>query len=199
MISNNTRLLKKLKAILATRPETADVILFGSAARGKERPNDIDVLILFKERVNKETEYGIRKELERYCKNVSVISKTELTVLDESFDARESVLFEGRSLITGKKLAEKYGFSSFGMFKYSFSGWDKLKKTKFYHALNGRAGKKGVADLLGCIKVSDSLILAPLEKIDEFREFLDSWKAAYTYIPTLIPGRLGRKKILESA
>jgi len=175
-----------------------DIILFGSAARGKEKPNDIDILVLFRDKVDKDAEYMIRKELEKKYKNVSIISKTEKTVLEESFDARESFLFEGKSMFTGKRVAGRYGFCSFGMFKYSFSGWDKLKKTKFYYALNGRSGKKGVAEMLGCIKLSDSVVLTPLERIEEFREFLDSWKIGYIYVPTLVPARLGRKKILES-
>lgn len=198
MTSISITLPKSLKEALEDNQGMSDIILFGSAARGKEKPNDVDILVLFKERVDKDTEYWLRKELEKQYAGVSTISKTEKTVLDESFDARESILFEGKSLITGKSLAGRYGFRSFGMFKYNFSGWDKLKKTKFYYALNGRSGKKGIAETLDCIKLSDSVIIAPVENVEMLREFLDSWKINYIYIPTLIPERLGRKKILES-
>ncbi len=199
MTSGNTRLRNKLKELTSSYPEIEDIILFGSAVRGKEQPNDIDILILFCDKINKNAEYVIRKELEKHYNNVSVISKTKKTILDEAFDARESILFEGKSMITGENLAERYGFTPFGMFKYSFLGWDKLKKTKFYHALNGRGNNKGTIDHLDCIKLSDSLIIAPLEKIEKLKDFLDSWKINYTYVPTLIPTRLGRRKILESA
>lgn len=198
MILKDTSLCHKLKEILKKEPEILDIILFGSAVRGKEKPNDLDILIIFKNKINKETEYNIRKIIEKNYKNISIISKTEKTVLDVSFDAREGFIFEGKSLITGKNITEKYGFSSFGMFKYNFGSWDKLQKTKFYYALNGRSSQKGIAETLNCIKLSDSLMLVPLSNIEKFREFLESWKIRYIYIPTLIPERLSRKKILES-
>ena len=197
MILKDTKLRNKLKILADKNLEVADILIFGSTIRGKEKPNDIDIIVLFKDKINKETEYAIRKELEKNYKNVSITSKTEKTSLDKAFDARESLLFEAQSLITEKNLAEEYGFHSFGMFKYNFGNWDKLKKTKFYYALNGRGNKEGIASMLNCIKLSDSLILAPLEKIEAFKEFLDSWELKYKYIPILLPERLSKKKILE--
>ena len=197
MILKDTKLRNNLKALADKNRDIADILIFGSTIRGKEKPNDIDVIGLFKDKIKKETEYAIRKELEKNYKNVSITSKTEKTSLDKAFDARESLLFEAQSLITEKNLAEEYGFHSFGMFKYNFGNWDKLKKTKFYYALNGRGNKEGIASMLNCIKLSDSLILAPLEKIEAFKEFLDSWGINYKYIPILLPERLSKKKILE--
>ncbi|MDP4012435.1 MAG: nucleotidyltransferase domain-containing protein [Candidatus Nanoarchaeia archaeon] len=197
MILKNTKLRNKLKALVAKNRDVNDILVFGSTIRGKEKPNDIDVIVIFKDKINKETEYAIRKELEKNYKNISIISKTEKSALDKAFDARESLLFEAKSLITEKNLAEEYNFHSFGMFKYNFGDWDKLKKTKFYYALNGRGNREGIADMLNCIKLSDSLILAPLEKIEAFKEFLDSWEIKYKYIPVLLPERLSKKKILE--
>ena len=177
--------------------EIKDIILFGSSVRGKLMPSDLDILIVFANSINKDIEYELSKKLSSHVNNLSVISKTEKTSLDKAFDARESLLFEAQSLITEKNLAEEYGFHSFGMFKYNFGNWDKLKKTKFYYALNGRGNKEGIASMLNCIKLSDSLILAPLEKIEAFKEFLDSWGINYKYIPILLPERLSKKKILE--
>ncbi len=45
--------------------------------------------------------------------------------------------------------------------------------------------------------IADGLILAPLEQIEPMREFLQSWEIEYTYIPTLIPQRMNKKRILE--
>ncbi len=192
------RLKHRLKRILIKYPKMADIILFGSSARGKENPRDRDILVLFEKEIDKNAEYSVRKELEKYYAGINIISKTEKNILEESFDAREGILFEGKSLVSGKRFAQRYGFLSFGAFKYNFEGWSKLKKTKFYYALNGRGKKNGIARRLGCIKLSDSLILTSLEKIEKFKEFLDVWKINYRYIPLLLPTRLGRKKILES-
>ncbi len=197
MILKNLKLKNKLIQLVKLNDHLVDILLFGSTVRGKTDPHDLDILILFTSVVDKEVESQVKKILKEYESNVSIISKTEKTVLELSFDARESVLFEAISLIDGKNLAEKYGFKSFGMFKYNFKGWNKLMKTKFYYALNGRTGKEGIFQSLDGIKLSDQIVLVSLDKIELFRDFLESWKLEYKYVPLIIPARLGRKKILE--
>lgn len=193
----NIKLKNRIKKIISLHKEVDDVVLFGSIIRGKEKPNDIDILVIFKEKIDKEIELSIRKISEKEFTNVSIISKTQKTVIESSFDARESILFEGRSLLTGQTLAEKYGFSSLGMFKYNFSGWSNGKKTKFYYALNGRGNDKGISQKLHCIKFSDRVILVPLDRIEQFREFLNSWEIEFKYIPLIIPSRLNKRHLLE--
>lgn len=197
MISRDIKLRNRLKEIRKEFPEVDDIILFGSSVRGNENPGDVDVLVLFKTRVDKGKEYEIRKELDKSYKDVSIISKTRKTLVETSFDARESIFFEGLSLITGEYIAGKYGFSSLGAFKYHFRNWDKLRKTKFYYALNGRGNQEGMLKILKGIKLSDSLVLVPLDKIDQLREFLESWEIEYLYIPLLLPQRLNKKSILQ--
>ena len=197
MILKDIKLKNNLKRLIKKTPEVEDVILFGSSVRGKREPADLDILVLFKDKIQKETEREIRKELEKEYRTISIISKTSKTLTDTSFDARESILFEGVSLVTREKIAERNGFSSLGAFKYSFNGWDKLRITKFYYALNGRGKQEGILQLLDGIKMSDSIVLVPLEKIEPFREFLESWEIDYLYIPLLLPQRLNRKNILQ--
>ncbi|MBW2966872.1 hypothetical protein KY362_00130, partial [Candidatus Woesearchaeota archaeon] len=79
-----------------------------------------------------------------------------------------------------------------------FAGWSKLKKTKYYYALNGRGDNDGVMQMLDCIKLSDGIILCPLSNIEKMREFLDAWEIDYKYIPILIPERMNKKNILKS-
>ncbi len=194
MTWKNTILKNKIRKY----SEIEDILIFGSTVRGKENPNDTDIMIIFKTTVDKNTEYKIKKELEKQYKNISIISKTKKTVLEPTFDARESILSEAISLVTGKNLANKYGFSSLGLFKYNIKGWSNVQKTKFYYALNGRTSKdKGIVQDLNCIKLADNIILAPLDKIEPLREFLDFWKINYTYTPILIPERMNSKKILR--
>ncbi len=191
----NTKLRNNLKKIVKNKG-ILDIILFGSLVRGKVKPNDVDVVIIFKNKADKNLEYKIKGELENYFNNLSLISKTMNGLLHPSFDARDSIFFEGISLLFNDKISERYGLSSLGMFKYSFKNWSQLEKTKFYYALNGRGGKKGVLRILNCIKISDNLILAPLEKIEEMKEFLESWEISYAYIPILLPERLNKRTIL---
>jgi len=178
--------------------EIIDVILFGSVAREKKNASDTDIVVLFKKKINKNKEYDIRKIIEKYFKNISILSKTKLSIKEQTFDAREGILFEGISLISGKNIAEDYGFKSFGLFKYNFNKWTKLQKTKFYHALNGRNNNIGISKSFNCIKLSDQVILVPKTKIDSFAEFLQVWNINFIYIPTLIPERMSRREILEN-
>lgn len=198
MILQNTKLRNKIKNLIKNKNNLLDIIIFGSLIRGKNKPNDIDILIIFKDKVEKDLEYEIKKQLNIYYNNISIISKTKKTLFEPTFDARESILFEGESLISGKNIAENYGFSRFACFKYNLKNWDNLNKTKFYYALNGRRKNEGMVKKLDAIKLSDSLILISINKMELFKDFLDSWKINYKYIPMLIPYRLGRKVILEN-
>ena len=197
MILRDTKLRNELYELSKKYKDIEDIILFGSVVRGKDKPKDIDVLVIFKLRIDKEIELKIRKIIQEKYNNLSIISKTSKTVLDPSFDARESILFEGISLLSVENVAQKYGYSPIGMFKYVFPKWNNLQKTKFYHALNGRKGGKGIAQKLNSIKIADNLIIVPLDKIEEFKSFLEFWNLQYVYIPTLIPERLNKNKILS--
>lgn len=197
MILKDTKLKNSLKNIAKGLPEVDDILVFGSIIRGKIHPSDIDIMILFKKAVDKDAEYIIRKEIEKHYGNASVISKTLKTALEPTFDARESILFEGVSLLSGKNLAKDYGFSSMGMIRYEIKGWTNLQKTKLYHALNGRSGKGGMLKELDCTKFSDNIIIVPLNKIEQIKDFIESWKINYTYMPILIPERMNSKKILQ--
>ena len=98
--------------------EIEDIILFGSFMRGKANPDDIDILVLFKNKVNKDIEYEIKKSLSNIIKNISIISKTAETAKEASFDGREGMLFEGYSLINSRFIASDSGFASFLFFLY---------------------------------------------------------------------------------
>jgi predicted nucleotidyltransferase len=197
MILKNTKLRNKLKKIAKENKDLEDIILFGSSVRGKENPSDIDILVIFKEKINKNLEYDIRKTLEKEVRNISIISKTKKTLKDPSFDARESYLSEGISLITKEDIASTFGFSALGLFKYGTSRLKNLKKTKFYYALNGRGSEEGVAVKLGCIKLSNNILLVKRDKVEEIMIFFSSHEIDYSYMPILIPKRMNKKQILQ--
>ena len=71
-----------------------DIILFGSSLRGKLEPEDIDILILFNKKINKDIEYEFKKQASKIIENISLISKTEDTLYDPSFSAREGRMSE---------------------------------------------------------------------------------------------------------
>lgn len=173
--------------------EIVDIILFGSLMRGKEKPRDIDILLLFKSKVNKEIEYEFRSKVSDV---VSVVSKTEKNYKIREFPAREGVLFEGYSLIKSKYIAEEYGFTSFGLFQYITKNLSNTKKTRFYYALNGRGESEGIIKRFNGIKLSDNIILFSLSSIEPAKDFFEYWELNYTYVPLLLPERLAKSKII---
>ena len=177
------------------RSELKDIIVFGSVMRGKSDPKDLDVLMLFKKKINKDIEYEFRK-IASDVKNAAIISKTENNYTDTSFDAREGVLFEGYSLIKNKLVSSEYGFTPLGLFVYQTQTLSNVKKTRFYYALNGRAASKGIVDMLDGLRLSDNLIAFPLNKIEAAKEFFNFWELEYKYVPVLMPERLARKNII---
>lgn len=176
--------------------EIKDIILFGSVVRGKVKPSDIDIVLIFFEKIDKDIEYELKKLLSGKTENVSIISKTEKNYLDPSFDGRESILFEGYSLVNSKYIASANGYASFGLFIYNTNKIDNTTKTKFYYALNGRGDSSGAVDSFEGIKLSDNIIAVPLEKIEIAKDFFEFWKIYYRYVPSLVPKRQARKSIL---
>ena len=196
----NAIITKLSKVAIASKKkypeEIEDIILFGSLVKGKSEPKDIDILIIFKEKVIKEIEYSFRQLLPD---KASVISKTKKTLFDASFDAREGVLFEGYSLIDLDYVGSRYGFQSWGLFLYETKGISNNTKTRFYYALNGRGDQKGISKKFRCIKLSDRAILVPLEQIEPMKEFFNYWNIEYKPIPSLIPSRLSREDIIAKS
>lgn len=197
MNSEITKLSKISKGFYQKhKGEIKDIILFGSLMRGKSSPNDIDILILFKNKLNKDIEYEFKKQAAKELENISLISKTEIALYEPSFDAREAILFEGYSLIYNENLSSRYGFDSVGMFIYKTKQMSNADKTMFYYALNGRRGSAGILDALKGIKISDNIIIFPLNQIEGAKEFFGQWEIEYIYAPTLLPSRLAKKNII---
>jgi predicted nucleotidyltransferase len=195
---NITKLSKAANELNKKHPQLIDdILLFGSTIRGKLIPNDIDILIIFNKKVDKDVEYEFKKQISNFIPNLSLISKTINSIKDQSFSARESVLFEGYSLLKKEFISNKSGFSSYGFFIYNTKTLSNTNKTRFYYALNGRRESKGIADTQDWFKISDNLIAVPLSGIENAKEFFTQWNIEYIYLPTLIPSRLAKKHIIS--
>ena len=57
------QLSKRTKDYLKKNDQITDVVMFGSFMRGKSEPNDIDILIIFKDKIDKDIEYGLKNTL----------------------------------------------------------------------------------------------------------------------------------------
>lgn len=173
-----------------------DVILFGSLRRGSRQPADIDLLILFPGKVDKDLEYEFRRKAEKIARNPSVLSIPSKEVLQNGFEAREGVLFEGYSLLSSKALASSYGFVPMGLFFTSSSSLSKKDLTRFYYALNGRGSSRGELHRLLGNKIADNALLFPLHTIELAKDFFSYWNLPFQFVPVLIPERLAKPGIL---
>lgn len=171
-------------------PEVVDILLFGSAVKGKIRPNDLDILLIFNREKNLEKVQQLRLMLEKLSKlKISITAKTYLELFQNNFLAREAILSEAHSLVNKTSLAQGYGFSSRIMFNYQLKGKSKSERMRFYYSLYGRKSM-GMLERLKAKKYTDTIILCPVENLEKMREFLQSWKLEFKETPLLIPERL---------
>ena len=162
-----------------------DIIVFGSFMKGKENPNDIDMLIIFPKKVNLDLEYELRKDLSKLNFKFHVQGVSYKELFEAGFLAREGVISEGFSLLIEKPISECYGFLSYVLFKYNLEGMNASKKMMFYYSLFGRGKEQGVLQVYKSQKLSDNLIIVPVNNSENIRDFLDSKKIRYKSVNVL--------------
>jgi len=157
-----------------------DILLFGSVLKGREKPNDIDIMIFYKNKKNLDLDYELRKKLEKAAnKNVQITSVLYEDFLNPNFIAR-TAFFESYSLIYKKKTAESFGFKTIALFKYSLKKLSKSERMIFYYALYGRDKKsKGILKTTNSIKFSPEIILTPIGNSEEIKCFLTNRNVDY--------------------
>ncbi len=160
--------------------EILDIILFGSFVRGKKKPNDIDILTIFKNKENFDLSYKLKKIFEKYKLDVEITNVIYQKMFDIDFLPRSSILSEGYSLIRDKTFSESFGFKSFIMFIYSQKDFSQTKRMRFHYALNGRNDNLGILEKISAIKLTDKCVISPLEKSEEFKDFLDFWDISFS-------------------
>ncbi|MBU1129348.1 MAG: nucleotidyltransferase domain-containing protein [Nanoarchaeota archaeon] len=173
---------KKLKQ----KENIFDIILYGSYVKGKRKPNDIDIMIIFnKTPINQQLEL-IQKFKERILKtkeyennklDIKAINLKEL--FNKGFLSRQGILTSGLSLIDKTFFAEKLGFTAKTLFIYELKNLSNTEKTKFSFALNGRRNEKGLFKKLNLQKLGKNVFLSPIKNSDLIKEFLEKGKINY--------------------
>lgn len=187
----NKKLHSNIKSFFAQhKDDILDIILFGSIVRGKEKPADIDILLLFSHKENLEIAYAFRKVLDPFSLPFTIITKTYNSFLLESFAAKESILVEGYSLIKNCSIASAFGYNSFILFRYSLKGFNQSRRMLFHYSLHGRYKNNGMLQKLTLIKFSDTVLLSPVQSVEETKEYLSSWNIAFEEMPVLLPKRI---------
>ena len=166
------KLISKIKKFKTK--EIFDILVYGSIVRGKDNPNDIDIVIFLNgiKSVNEKLELAekLKSNLDSMDLEVDVKAIDLSDLEDNSFIARQAILSEGYSLIDGKFLHEKFGFKAFAIFSYSLKNLTYSQKKMFYYALKGRREQKGLLELKGAKMLGDCVIEVPLTSSEEFKE-----------------------------
>ncbi|MBU2523506.1 MAG: nucleotidyltransferase domain-containing protein [Nanoarchaeota archaeon] len=165
-----------------------DIVLYGSAARSKEEPNDIDILMIF---VNETLE----KRLEILQKFKSIVKAGMIKVfpiiknldvktinLPELFDknllSKEGIIVEGFSLVHHKPFSSSIGFKGYVLFLYDLKNMNHNEKTKFTYALIGR-NNEGILKITNSNQFGKGSISAPIENSEIVEDFMKKWKVNY--------------------
>lgn len=156
-----------------------DILLFGSAARGRIEYGDVDICIIFRNKIDLSTASRLAGALdkERMKSHVSSIK------VDEFFSKPHSLIralmTEGISLLSGKKLSDNFGLDSHALYTYSLTSMKTVERVKFVFLLKGR-GKKGIIEKNDGFFLAPSCFIVPIRNDGEIKEILDAWNVKYT-------------------
>ncbi len=177
-------ILKQLKKCLESekkREKIFDIIVYGSFVKGKSKPNDIDIVVIFlegslKERLDIIQQIKLKIKLE-FPIDIKQILLTDLFSSD--FFARSGILLEGVSLFSGKKLCEQLGFKASTLFWYALEGLTHTEKVTFNYAIAGRGTSSGILKEFDGIRLVNGAVKIPIEKSLEFEEVFKLHKITY--------------------
>ncbi len=150
-----------------------DIVLYGSVARGKEKPADIDLLVIFRSKTLKERLHIIQEMKHSLDVSFPVDMKSILLeeLLDPSFFGRVGALVDGISIFSGKKFAHRLGFEGKSIVVYSLKNKSHTEKVQFNYLLRGRYGQ-GILERVGATHLAPGVVLVPSENSEEFYSVL---------------------------
>ncbi|MBI2668213.1 nucleotidyltransferase domain-containing protein [Candidatus Woesearchaeota archaeon] len=171
---------KKIK-VWIRKMNVVDVLLFGSVVRGKSKPQDIDLCIILTDEqeskaldlidsLSKIPPKGLKVQINHLTERAFILGEDSLVT---------TLLFEGKSIRKGKKLAVRYGLKPTSFFQYSLAGFSNSERVRLHYALRGRAGSEGILAKFGGELVNDGLVSISVEQEDAFAEFLRSWNVEF--------------------
>ena len=150
-----------------------DIVLFGSSAKNKPIPEDIDIAVLLKNTKESELPALIEKFSRFFEKNVHLNLLLIETLLDSQLF--KTLLDEGISMLDTKALHQKLGYESGAIFGFNLTQLTKSKKVLFSYALHGKKNSEGMLKRAGGKELGRAVIFIPVHQIDEFKSFFELW------------------------
>ena len=158
----NSKLLSQIKSdlkFLLKNPEIIDIILFGSALKGKANPKDIDIALI--------SENQKIYDIEGF--HTSIINPKEFVQKPSSLIT--TIIQEGYSLKNNNYFAELLRFKTKMMYIYKLNNLENSKKVKIVRILRGNNQEKGMVSKYEGEWLSNQVFLIPPESDYVFQEF----------------------------
>ncbi|KUH34839.1 nucleotidyltransferase [Thermococcus celericrescens] len=174
-----------VKDFLKSHEEVFDVVLYGSTVLGKEKPNDIDLMILTKRKLPPLKLRELILQLKGILSTAIPREKLDVRAMspEELFDpnnlASLGVLVEGYSLRHGKNLAELMNGKAYTIFRFTLEGLPRKDRVRFQYALKGRDMRSGLLKELNGEQWGAWVVAVPIQYTYRFREFLGLWGVKY--------------------
>jgi predicted nucleotidyltransferase len=177
------KLKKELKNYLKNK-NILDIFLIGSMFKDKFDPNDIDIIVLFRERKTEENNdliYEIKKSIK--FENIHI----EPLIIDDIKKNKvfSTILYEGYSISNNKSFSETLGYKSFSLFIFSLEKLNKIKKVQFAQAIYGRKNN-GLLKQEGGIQLGKGSFITPVNKEELFKEILNKFNVSFSIKKSLI-------------
>ncbi|MBS3092510.1 nucleotidyltransferase domain-containing protein [Candidatus Pacearchaeota archaeon] len=163
----------KLKDLLKDK-EILDIILFGSAIKGKFLPNDFDIAII--------TDKKLNIVIESF--HISILKSRDFFINPPSLV--HTLIREGYSLKHNKFLSEIYKFSNRTLFIYDLTSLNNSNKVKIVNALRGKNKEKGLVEQNNGKWLANQVFTVPLEYDEFFEKFFINFKVKFNKFYILI-------------
>ncbi|MBS3145587.1 nucleotidyltransferase domain-containing protein [Candidatus Woesearchaeota archaeon] len=183
-------MLKELRRCLKAEKKDRsifDIVLYGSAVKGKYSPGDIDIAVIFREGALKDRLDKIQliKRKIKTEKKIDIKGFLFEELFQENFFGRSGIFLEGISIFDGKRLAGKIGFESRAIFIYNLRKKSHTEKVKFNYVLAGR-NAKGIVKMLEGKHLAPGVVEMPIKNSLEFEEVLKKHNIDYSKKNVLI-------------
>ena len=163
------KLVKKLEKLLKKYKDNLnDIIIFGSAVKGKKMPKDIDLALILKEKDMSKIS-SIKKEIDDNRVDIEAVTQDSLLKTKLSIN----ILLEGYSIEKKDFLRNMIGLKPIKLFLYDLKGFNRSKKSLFSMALT-----KNLKNINGK-RIAPGAVIIPIDQSGYFNEFLDGWQIRY--------------------
>lgn len=156
--------LKKCLESEKTNTSIFDIVIYGSSVKGKLNPNDIDIMVIFKD-----GELSVRLDtIQKIKEKIIFIDKIDIKqmllsdFLKPEHFARTGIIIEGYCIFRGMNVSELFGFKAFAVFHYELKNHSHNEKIKFNYIISGR-GKTGILEKYEGVRMVSGTVKVPIK------------------------------------